>query len=212
MAQELTVDEANTLADDVLGGPDFLGASDPGVIERARDQVQEWIVDFLDTVFGRLFSSGGGGAGRTLAFILLGVFVLIMIAAVVRAVRMGRIGKDDDVDTGARIVFDEVVDPAQLREQLSASRAAGNWRSAVVAGFRLAVVRLIEEKIVAERAGATTGDFGRTIAVARPDLAGVYEPAALGFERAFYSDADISAADLESVEALLLTVDSVRQS
>ena len=121
-----------------------------------------------------------------LAVVLLVAALAVLGIAVYRAiVGRGALREDGDEAPGARVVFDEVVDPARLRSELSRHRAGQHWRPAVIAGFRLAVVSLIDRQIADERPGATTGDFGRAVAARRPDLSSRYEPAAGAFERGF---------------------------
>ena len=136
-------------------------------------------------------------------FMAIVAFCLVAIFAIVQAIRFGRTPKTDDEAPTARIVFEEVVDPDQLRAALAEHRASGDWRGAVIAGFRLAVLALIDDEIAAERPGATTGDFGRAVARNRPKLSPTYNGAGAAFERAFYSDDAIGVDDYAAVQALL---------
>lgn len=209
MEDDLSVGEANDLAREILLRGEFVGARDPGFFSRSVNWVIDRIGDLLTRIFETLFSVGGGGAGSFVAFVLLAIVAAILVFAIVQAIRFGRANRADDVEPSARIVFDEVVDPDELRSELAAARSAGSWREAVVAGFRLSILALIEAKIAFERPGATTGDFGRAVASNKPDLSGDYQPAARVFERAFYSDDVIGAADFDAVQLLLDRLDRV---
>lgn len=211
MEDDLTVDEANEIADDILRGGDFIGANEPGVFERATNRVWDEIIDFFRRIFSAIFGSAGGGAGSVMAFVLLGLVLVLLAAAIVRAIRTGRVARLGDAAPGVRIVFDEEVDPTELLRELADRRTAGDWRGAVIAGFRLAVIEMIDDGIVAERAGATTGDFGRTISTVRPDLTPAYAEASNAFERAFYSDSTIDSSDNDSVALLRSRLQAVGQ-
>lgn len=203
MQVEITNDEANELADEILLRGEFIPARDPGFFRSTINQVFEWIVEFLDWLFGGIFGAAGGGAGSVIAYLLAGVALVLVILAIVKAVR-GYDRPEKVVEgTGTRVIFDEVVDPVVLRHDLSAAAAAGDWRAAVIAGFRLAIVDMIDRRLVAERPGATTGDFGRALARRESFLASTYGPASGAFERAFYSDTPITEDDLGLVRNLL---------
>jgi len=199
---EVTNDDANDLADEILSREEFLPAGDPGPLERGVERVIEIIGDVLGRIFGA-FGGVGGGAGQLFAIILLVLAVIVLGFAIYRALA-GRKPKEKGENVSeARIVFDEVVEPETLRAELSNAKQQGDWRGAVIAGFRLAVLSLIEDGIAREIAGATTGDFARAVQQRRPELLDAYAPASSSFERAFYSDLHIEQDDLQQVENLL---------
>ena len=133
---EISNEEANELADEILLRGEFLGSREPGRFARAVDRVIGWIGDALDRIFSTIFGGAGSGAGVTLAYILLAVAIVVLLLAIWRAIK-GRTPKDDEADDpGARIVFDELVDPNELRTDLAARTASEDWRGAVVTGFR----------------------------------------------------------------------------
>jgi hypothetical protein len=205
---ELTNEEANELAEEILLREEFLPARDPGFFSRQVSRVTDFIGEILGEVFGGLFGGSGGAAGQVLAIVLVSLAAVVLIFAIYKAIT-GRVPKEKEEKNKARVVFDEVVEPEQLRLELDRLRAASNWRAAVVAGFRLAVVGLIEENIAREVAGATTGDFARAIERRRPELLTTYRSAAGSFERAFYSDLDIGPDDMERVDGLLGALSTV---
>lgn len=200
MMQVVSNEEANDLADEILLREEFLPASGPGFFERTTDRVISAILDALAWLFEGLFGVGGGGAGSGLA-ILLGVLAVSLLGlAIFRAIRDRQPKEKLEDDDGTRIVFDEVVDARSLRVDLSVARESGRWRSAIIASFRLAIIGLIDEGVARERQSATTGDFGRDVAAQRPELSEGYADSARVFERAFYSDLDVSETDFLLVE------------
>lgn len=206
---ELSNEEANELADEILLRGEFLPAREPGFFGRTVDRVLEWIGELIADVFGAIFGGGGGAAGSILAIVLLVVAGIVLVLAVYKAIA-GRVPKPyENEGDGTRIVFDEIVEPEQLRAELTRHRSAGNWRPAVIAGFRLAVVGLIEANIAREIAGATTGDFATAVERRRPEMLSTYQAAAFAFERAFYSDLPIESDDLAAVDRLLEALSSV---
>lgn len=201
---ELSNEEAKELADEILLRSEFIGAREPGFFTRTVNRVIDAIGELITRFIGALFGSAGGGAGSVVAFGLLGIAVVVIVFALWRALSTRRADRDEGSGVrGARVVFDEVVDADRLRQELAGRRAAGDRRGAVIAGFRLAVVELIDGRVARERPGATTGDFGRDVDRARPELSAAYRGAASAFERAFYSDSVIDDRDLAAVEEFL---------
>lgn len=208
VATAVTNDEANDLADDILSRDEFVAAQDPGLLERGVNRVLREIAEFLADLFS-VFGGAGGGAGAVLAYVLLGLAALVLVAAIVKAVRGWTPKTDDEEQPGARIVFDEVVEPDALRQQMASHRAAGQWRETVIAGFRLAVLELIDSGIAREVSGATTGDFGRAVERSKPETLPAYQRGASSFERAFYSDLEVDETDVAAIDALLAELASV---
>ncbi len=205
---EVSNDEANDLADEILGREEFISASEPGWFERNINRVLSEIGEFLGDVFGGLFGGVGGAAGTNFAIILLVLFGALLLFAIYRAWKH-RVPKATAESEDLRIVFDEVVEPEELRTDLSRYTSEKKWREAVIAGFRLAIVELIDANVAREISGATTGDFARAVEIRRPQLSEHYRSAAWAFERAFYSDETITQADLASVQELLTAIRSV---
>ena len=199
---EVTNEEANDLADEILGREEFISASEPGIFQRAVDRVFEEIGDVLGRIFGAIFGGAGGAAGTAIAIVLLVLAVGLLLFAIIRAIAH-RTPKQEEQEVGARIVFDEVVEPEQLRGDMDRYIAAGDWRAAVIAGFRLSIVGLIDANIAREISGATTGDFANAVAAQRPQLLEVYRSGAWSFDRAFYSDNAIDERDMARVRNLL---------
>jgi len=200
---ELSNDEAGDLADEILLRNEFLPSREPGFFGRTVDRVIEEIGDLLGRIFGAIFGGSGGGAGNVLAVILLVIAALVLILAIYKAIT-GRVPTTTEEERdGTRIVFDEIVEPEALLAELTRHRAVGDWRAAVVAGFRLSVVGLIDQNIAREVAGATTGDFATAVGRRRPQLLELYMPASTAFERAFYSDLDVVQEDVEAIDRLL---------
>lgn len=206
---EIDNEEANELADEILLRGEFLGSREPGFFTRSVDRVIGWVEDFFEWLFRTVFGGVGQGAGTTMAYLLLIVALIIVGIALVRLVLGWESTRGDANAPTARIVFDEEVDPAVLRTDLAAMRAAEDWRGAVIASFRLAVVALIEQGVARERAAATTGDFGRAVDQNRPELSDAYRRAARSFDRAFYSDAPITESDHTHTSGLLEQLDRV---
>lgn len=205
---EVSNEEANDRADEILGREEFLNASEPGLFQRAVDRVFDFIGDILGRVFETIFGGVGGAAGQGFAIVLLVLAVAVLLFAIYRAVS-NRPRKEEDKESGARVVFDEIVEPEALRADMERYAAAGEWHDAVIAGFRLAIVGLIDAKIAREISGATTGDFAHAVSRRRPELLSDYEPAARAFERAFYSDIAIDQSDMAKVTALLTRLGAV---
>lgn len=199
---EIATDEANDLADDILGREEFLNASEPGIFQRAVNRIFEFIGDILGRIFETIFGGVGGAAGSGLAYVLAGLALVLLLFAIYKAIQ-NRTPREAEKSAGVRVVFDEVVEPEELRADMERHAAAREWRAAVIAGFRLSIVGLIDQNIAREISGATTGDFATAVANRRNELLPDYERAARAFERAFYSDISIGPDDMEDVSTLL---------
>ena len=199
---EVTNEDANDLADEILGREEFLSASEPGLFQRTVDRVLEEVFEVLGRVFGAIFGGAGGAAGTGIAIVLLVLAGSLLAFAIYRAFR-DRTPKEQVDQVGARVVFDEVVEPEQLRAAMDGHVAAGEWRQAVIAGCRLSIVGLIDANIAREISGATTGDFANAVAAQRPQLLEDYRSGAWSFDRAFYSDNAIDERDMARVRNLL---------
>ena len=140
---------------------------------------------------------------------MLGLAAAVLVYAVYKALRDREPRAASSDDSGPRIVFDEVVEPSELRRQLQRYRSERDWRQAVVAAFRLSVLGLIDARVAREVAGATTGDFANAVEARKPELLATYRPAAAAFERAFYSDLEIDESDLDAVDTLLARLQTV---
>ncbi len=198
---EVTNDDANDLADEILSRDEFL-PEEPGRVQEAVGRVFEEIGDFLAGLFGAL-GGVGGSAGMVIAILLLIGAVALLGFAIYRAIKGRRPKERSERDTTARIVFDEVVEPAELKALLDRFMSESDWRNAVIAGFRLSVVQIIDRGIAREVAGATTGYFAAAVGERRPEILEDYLPASEAFERAFYSDLAVGREDLAHVERLL---------
>lgn len=199
---EVTNEDANDLADEILGREQFLSASEPGIFQRSVDRVLEAIAEVIGRVFSAIFGGAGGAAGTGIAIALATVAALLLLFAIYRAIT-NRTPKEKTPEAGARVVFDEVVEPEALRTAMARHVADQQWREAVIAGFRLAIVELIDLNIAREISGATTGDFAAAVRDRRSELLEDYEAGARSFERAFYSDLTITENDMSNVQRLL---------
>ncbi|MGI9608248.1 MAG: hypothetical protein ACR2P0_19110 [Acidimicrobiales bacterium] len=207
---EVSNDDANALADQILLRDEFLAAREPGFFSRSVNWVLEQIGRFLEWLFGGLFGGAGGtGAGSVVAYLLLGLAIILLGYVLIKAFFHRPGDTADDDQRGPRIVFDEIVDPVELRAQLDRARSAGDHRSAVIAGFRLAILALIDAGISVDAPGATTGDFGRAVQRNRTDLAPIYWDASGSFERAFYSELEIGVGDVSNIDRLLGSLQGV---
>ena len=83
---EVTNDEANDLADEILGREQFISASEPGIFQRSVDRAFDFIGDTLGRLLGAIFGGAGGAAGQTLAIILLVLAVALLMFAIYRAI------------------------------------------------------------------------------------------------------------------------------
>ncbi|MFQ5558789.1 MAG: hypothetical protein ACE5GB_14945, partial [Acidimicrobiales bacterium] len=149
-------------ADRILSRPEF--RDDRNFLERALD----WLVDEIGGLLGGLFGAGGGGAGLIVVVVIAALGLLVLVAAM-RA--FGRLAREQRVPagrSGLTIVLGEAVDRTGLDARLRAAEAAGEWREAVLARYRLLVIDLIERGLLDEAPGRTTGEHRRRLAEVLP--------------------------------------------
>lgn len=191
----LDPDEARDAACAVTAGSDVCEVAGPSEIEP---------VDFDPPSVG---GGGGGGFGIVLVVLLVAAIVagLVWLA---KAWFDGRSEADDDDDGGDLGDLDEDLDdevaertidhetpPERWRRSAAEHRAAGRFRDAVRCEYRGLVGDLARAGFVDEIPGRTSGEEREQIAELAPHVVDDFGIAADLFDRAWFDDGEVLAAD-----------------
>lgn len=179
---------ARERADDILAGKEFRRE------DNAIGSGIGWIVRQLGRFFGALFGGGGGGAGLVVAIIVLVAVVAAIGWLILRRPRRPRRSKRDrtadvDIATSERPSTDWGATAA-------AHEAKGEWRQALRARYRELLASLYEQRLLADLAGRTAGEYRRELATAAPRAELSFGAVTDRFERAWYSEAPVGAAEV----------------
>lgn len=193
--------EVRDAAERILSGEEFQDNRSP--IERFA----EWLSDQLGDLFDGLGGSGAGlGAFGTIVQLLvlgLAVVVLAFAARALLRAHRGRVGIEDEELT---VVLGVPGDPGALGAEVAAAEAAGEWKAALLARFRLIVATLVAEGVLANVAGRTTGEYRREFADVRPEQSSTFGAATRAFEAAYYGDVEVGSGDVDDMRVRSTTL------
>lgn len=171
------------------------------ILQRAEfSRHESWLERFfswLGDQFGRFSFGVGGGPGFLgnlvgLA-ILVGVAVLLvlLVRALMRRVRIDKPDKVDDLS----IELEDGRDAADWRAEAERLEAAGQWRDAMRARYRELVRALIEDGVLEDLPGRTTGEYRSAYVAARPAHGLAFAALTELFEGVWYGGIDTDQAD-----------------
>jgi hypothetical protein len=157
----------------------------------------ERIVSWIGDLFSKITFGLGGGPGFlgnlvSLALIAGIVFVLVLI---VRAL-LGRTRPPKPAPQDAlTIELEDGRDATDWRREAERFEAAGQWREAMRARYRELARSLIDDGVLADLAGRTTGEYRGEFVRARPALADSFTELTELFEAVWYGGVETDAAD-----------------
>lgn len=182
------------------------------------DRLGEWLSEQLSKLFpdsgtGGPGGSFGGGIGTFLAYVLIVLALAGIVGAVVYVVmrRVRRIDEDDSEPT--RIEIEHGRTAAEWRADARAHEAAGEWKDAIRARYRLLVRTLVDRHQLPDVAGRTTGELRDDLAGTTPGAGESFDIASLLFELPWYADAPTGPEESErfrTAAAEVLAADRVR--
>jgi hypothetical protein len=185
-------------AHEILSRPEFARS------ETLLERVAGWLGD----LFSWLSFGVGGGSGVLGNVVGLGIVVAIVYVLVllVRSLlgrpRRTKTGTDDalalEVEAGR--------DAADWRSEAERLEAAGQWREAMRARYRELIRALIEDRVLDDIPGRTTGEYRAAFATARPGEAGAFGDLTDLFESVWYGGQDTGPDDNRRFRALAARV------
>jgi hypothetical protein len=183
-------------ADEILGRPEF---------ERHRsllDRILEWIGDQLSR-FSFGVGGGPGFVGNLLGFLFLAgaIFLLVLF---VRSIR--RMPKPETPDEELSVEEEARRSAADWRSDAERFEAEQRWREAIRARYRELVRTLVDERVLVDVPGRTTGEYNHELAGARPAAAAAFDELTALFESVWYGGQLATEDDYQRFRALIGTV------
>jgi hypothetical protein len=120
----------------------------------------------------------------------------------IRALLQQRRGPKPERDDELSIDVTEGKDASDWRSEAEQLEAGGQWREAMRARYRELVRTLIEERVLEDLPGRTTGEYQREFIAARPDGAVAFSALTELFEAVWYGGNDTDAADNQRFRSL----------
>lgn len=181
--------QARDAADDILARSDYRwdGGDD------ALDRVGEWVGDQLDRLVSPLGLSFGGLPAWA-GWLLIGLLVALVAVLIFRSRAGWRRDRGVGGDGGWVVVTrdDDAVDwPAEV----AACEAAGRWREALRARYRVLVGELARRGLIGDLVGRTAGELAAEVRAGAPAVAAAFTEATTLFEAAWYGDAPVGPGE-----------------
>jgi hypothetical protein len=173
---------------------EILTRAEFGRHESVVQRILRWIGDQLSRfTFG--VGGGPGFLGNLVSLAILVGVVVVLILLVRALLRHTRLPKRDDDDEELTIELEAGRDSTDWRSDAERFEAAGQWRDAMRARYRELVRTLIEDGVLEDLPGRTTGEYRNAFARARPQSAGPFIELTGLFEAVWYGGVETDAAD-----------------
>jgi hypothetical protein len=178
--------EAREAADQILSRPEYRWTDDRNLLER----IGEWVADQL----GRLSAPFGVGTGGVPVWV--GWLVLIVLATLVGVLiyrsRAGwRRTRASGAAGGSRVVVSADEDAIDWAAEVVRCEAAGRWREALRARYRVLVGELARRGVIGDLVGRTAGELVGEVRQTSPAAAPSFAAATDAFEVAWYGGAEV---------------------
>jgi hypothetical protein len=181
--------EVRQRAHEILQRPEF------GRHESLLQRIANWIGDlFSDITFG--LGGGPGFLGNLVSLAILAgivVVVVLIVRSLLGRTRLPKPTADDELT----IELEEGKDASDWRSDAERFEAAGQWREAMRARYRELVRTLIDDRVLDDLPGRTTGEYRGEYVRARPAQAEAFVELTELFEAVWYGGVDTDAAGIE---------------
>jgi hypothetical protein len=181
--------------------PDDIRQHAHEILQRAEFDRQESLLERIVSWIGDLFSNitfglggGPGFLGNLVSLAILAAIVVVIVLLVRSLLRRGRLPKsarDDELT----IELEEGRDAADWRSDAERFEAAGQWREAMRARYRELVRTLIDDRVLDDLPGRTTGEYRNEFVSARPSNARSFIELTELFEAVWYGGVATDAGD-----------------
>lgn len=198
-----TPERAREVADDVLARREYQWRDDRSLFDR----IGEWLSDQLEKLVSP-FGLGAGGVPVWVGWLVLALLVALAGLLIYRA-RSGwrrdrRVPSGGDRDRIVVSAGDESIDwAAEVRR----CEAAGLWRDALRARYRVLVGELARRELIGDLVGRTAGELVADVEAAAPGVAAPFRGATRLFEEAWYGGEPVGPAGRDRFAVL---ADAVR--
>jgi len=183
-------------ADEILSRSEF---------ERHKSLLQrvlEWIGDQLSRIS---FGVGGGpGFVGDLIGLLFLAGAIVLVVVLVRSIRRTPRRPEPEPDLSVAEISRRSA--ADWRTDAERFEAEKRWREAMRARYRELVRTLVDDRVLADVAGRTTGEYDRELAVALPAAADAFSELTAQFEDVWYGGREADAEELRRFRSLATEV------
>lgn len=181
-------------AHEILGRPEF------GRHESLVQRVLSWIGDQLSRfTFG--VGRGPGILGDLVTIVVFGLVIAVLVVLLRAFLRRRRVEHPESADD-LTIELEPGRTSADWGADAERFEARGEWREAMRARYRELVGSLIEDGVLTDIPGRTTGEYRSEYVAARPEGSGPFRELTDLFERVWYGGADTDAPDNERFRSL----------
>lgn len=171
-------DRARERAKEILSKPEYQPPPKTWL-----DRLLEWIGEHLGGAIGSLFGTGGSVFAWILLVVLMGA-AGFLISRIRGSGQWRRTIEPDGVDIEVEVRRTVT----EWRREAERLEAEGKWKEALRARYRELIGRLIEDEVVRDVPGRTTGEYRFEVARNAPGVAGEFSGATELFDRAWYGD------------------------
>lgn len=171
------------------------------ILQRAEfgrhESVVQRIVNWIGELFEKITFGLGGGPGFlgnlvSLAIIIgIAVVLVLLVRALLGRTRLPKQTDDDELT----IELEEGRDATDWRRDAERFESAGQWREAMRARYRELVRSLIDDGVLDDLPGRTTGEYRGEFVQARAGQADSFIELTELFEAVWYGGIDTDAAD-----------------
>ena len=195
-ASDPTASEIRQKAREILSRPEF------GRHESLLERFVNWLNDlFKDVNFG-VGGGGSGFVGNLVGLVMIAAIVVVFVLLIRALLRQRRGPKPKKDDGELTIEVEEGKDAGDWRSEAEQFEADGQWREAMRARYRELVRSLIDDKVLEDLPGRTTGEYQREFIAARPSGAVPFSALTELFEAVWYGGHDTDAADNQRFRSL----------
>ena len=190
-----TATDIREKAREILARPEF------GDHENLFEKILRWLGDlFPDVSFGA--GGGPGFLGNLVGFLMVAAIVVVIVLLIRALLQQRRGPKPDRDDDELTIEVAEGKDASDWRSDAERFEASGQWRDAMRARYRELVRTLIDDGVLEDLPGRTTGEYQREFIAARPSGAVPFSALTELFEAVWYGGHDTDATDNQRFRSL----------
>ncbi len=194
--------QARDAADEILSRPEYQWR---GSGDNVFDRIAEWIADRLGDIASPL-GVGGGNLPVWVGWLVIGLLVAATGVLIYRSRAGWRPGPGSRGE-GGRVVVGDDDESVDWPAEVARCEAAGRWREAVRARYRVLVGELAGRRMIGDLAGRTAGELVDEVTATAPAVAPGFARATELFEVAWYGGGAVGHADRDRfVEAAAAVV------
>lgn len=188
---------------DILSRPEYNRTFGENAVQQFWVKVWDKVLDFLSWL-GKLFSFGGGTAGRIASLVFACLVIAVFLALLIFVIRrlIAALGREKD-DVASQDEYHDLPSARPLIRESERLAASGDYRGAFRCAYMASVSYLDESKALRFERSRTNWEYLRELdhgghAAARDEL----HPLTLDFDRKFYGREECTRQDYERALAV----------